>query len=313
LVARRFTPRSVKQHEDHVRGVVTELLDAWIADGGGDVIPALAAPLPARMICEMLGFPSSLADKCREWSELTMLQGGQYDPEGGTHAATEEIMTAVLDFAGVVLEVLEARRAEPTDDLISVWAHSEVEFPDGTSRPMNEDEIVHEALLLLDGGAETTRTVIGTMCLENTRYPDQWERVVEDPGILGATGVEEYIRWVTPILNMRRTATEDHELLGETIHDGDEILLMYASANRDERVFENPETFDVTREHNHHVSFGFGTHFCLGASLARLESRVMFEELARRVPKMRLVDGAEPKKVPSAFACAYDAVPIEIV
>jgi cholest-4-en-3-one 26-monooxygenase len=313
LVARRFTPRSVKQHEDHVRDVVTELIDAWLADGGGDVIPALAAPLPARMICELLGFPPSLADKCREWSEVTMLSGGQYNTDGSDHQASEATMNAVLEFAGETLALLAVRRADPKDDLISVWAHNDVEFPDGTTRPMNDDEIVHEALLLLDGGAETTRTVIGTMCLELTRHPDEHAKLVADPGILGRTGVEEFIRWVTPILNMRRTATEDHHLQGQTVHANDELVLMYASANRDERVFENPDTLDVTREHNHHVSFGFGTHFCLGASLARLEIRVMFEELVQRVPKMRLVDGAAPKKVPSAFACAYDAIPIEVL
>ena len=144
------------------------------------------------------------------------------------------------------------------------------------------------------------------------RHPDERAKLVADPGIVAATGVEEFIRWVTPILNMRRTATEDHELHGETVHADDEILLMYSSANRDERVFDDADTLDVTRQHNHHVAFGFGTHFCLGASLARLEINVMFEELMRRVPEMRLVDGAEPKKVPSAFACAYDAIPVEL-
>jgi cytochrome P450 family 142 subfamily A polypeptide 1 len=177
---------------------------------------------------------------------------------------------------------------------------------------MDEGEIIQEALLLLDGGAETTRTVIGTMCLELTRHEDQWQQLRDDPDILGRTGVEEFIRWVTPILNMKRTATEDHELHGQQVHDGDELVLMYSSANRDERVFANPDVFDVNREHNHHVAFGFGSHFCLGASLARLEIRVMFEELLTRMPNWRLAPGAEPTKVPSAFACAYDAVPIEV-
>jgi cytochrome P450 family 142 subfamily A polypeptide 1 len=177
---------------------------------------------------------------------------------------------------------------------------------------MNDDEIVHEALLLLDGGAETTRTVIGTMCLELVRHPDQHAALVADPGILGATGVEEFIRWVTPILNMRRTATEDHEIHGQTVRAGDELVLMYSSANRDERVFDDPDTLDVTREHNHHVAFGFGTHFCLGASLARLEIRVLFEELVQRVPKLHLAAGAQPEKIPSAFASAYDVIPVEI-
>ena len=311
LVARRFTPRSVKQHEDHVRGIVTELIDAIAADGEADVVRDLAAPLPARVICELLGFDRSLAAKCREWSEVTMLEGGQYAADGGERATSGTTVDAVLEFAGAAVELLEARRLDPQDDLFSIWAHSEVEFPDGTTRALNDDEIVHEALLLLDGGAETTRTVIGTMCLELIRHPDQRAKLVNDSTILGTTGVEEFIRWVTPILNMRRTATEDHELHGETIHAGDEILLMYSSANRDERVFDDPETLDVTREHNHHVAFGFGTHFCLGASLARLEIRVMFEELLRRIPDLRLVRGAEPRRLASAFAVGYDAIPVE--
>ena len=310
LVARRFTPRSVKQHEDHVRRIVTDLIDAVAPAGECDVVADLAAPLPAHVICEMLGFDPSLADKCREWSEVTMLSGGQYHADGAAHEASDATINAVLEFATEALDVVAQRRADPRDDLFSVWAHSDLELPDGTRRPMNDDEIVHEALLLLDGGAETTRTVIGTTCLELARQPDQRAALVADPGILGRTGVEELIRWVTPILNMRRTATEDHELHGETIAAGDEILLMYGSANHDERVFDEPDTFDLARDHNHHVAFGFGTHFCLGASLARLEIRVMFEEIARRLPDLELADGAEPRKLPSAFACAYEALPM---
>ncbi len=310
LVARRFTPRSVKQHEDHVRRIVTELIDAVAPDGRCDVVADLAAPLPARVICEMLGFDASLADKCREWSEVTMLSGGQYDVSGAEHEPSEATIQAVLEFSVAALELLAARRAAPRDDLFSVWAHSELEFPDGTVRAMNDDEIVHEALLLLDGGAETTRTVIGTMCLELARHPDQRAALVADPGILGRTGVDEMIRWVTPILNMRRTATERHELHGQVIDAGDEILLMYGSANRDERAFDDPETLDLSREHNHHVAFGFGTHFCLGASLARLEIRVMFEEIARRLPDLAPEGDASPRRLPSAFACGYETLPM---
>jgi cytochrome P450 family 142 subfamily A polypeptide 1 len=310
LVARRFTPRSVKEHEDHVRSVVTDLIDAVIEQGECDVVADLAAPLPARVICELLGFDAALASKCREWSEITMLEGGQYLRDGSDRVPSEATMSAVLEFATAALELLAARRAEPRDDLFSIWAHSEIEHPDGTTEVLDDDAIVHEALLLLDGGAETTRTVIGTMALELSRHPDQRALLVDDPGILASTGVEEFIRWVTPILNMRRTATEDHELHEETVRAGDELLLMYSSANRDERVFDDPESLDVTRRHNHHVAFGFGTHFCLGASLARLELRVMFEELVRRMPDLELVPGAEPRRVPSAFAVAYDSIPM---
>jgi cytochrome P450 family 142 subfamily A polypeptide 1 len=311
LVARRFTPRAVKEHEEHVRAVVTELIDAVAATGECEVVQSLAAPLPARIIGEMLGFEPDLWPKCLEWSEVTMYEGGQYNADGSERQTSERTMAAVLEFAAATLEVIARRRAAPADDLISTWVHSEVAFPDGTVRALTDDEIVHEALLVLDGGAETTRTVIGSIVLELARQPDQREKLLADPTVLADTGVEEFIRWVTPILNMRRTATETHELHGQTIHAGDEVLLMYSSANRDERVFTDPETFDVTRAHNHHVAFGFGTHFCLGASLARLEIRVMFEELLRRIPDWRLAPGAEPRLLPSAFACGYDAIPIE--
>ena len=176
---------------------------------------------------------------------------------------------------------------------------------------MTDGELVSEALLVLDGGAETTRSVIGTMCVELIRHPDQRALLIDDPSILATTGVEEFIRWVSPLLNMARTATEDHELHGVDIKAGDELLLMYASANRDDRVFDDPERFDVKRADNLHVAFGFGTHFCLGASLARLEIKVMFEELLRRLPDMRLAPGADPQIVPAAFSRAYDSVPVE--
>jgi cytochrome P450 family 142 subfamily A polypeptide 1 len=311
LVARRFTPKSVKEHEDHIRAVVNELIDAVITRGECDVVRSLAAPLPARMIGELLGFEPELWPKCLEWSEVTMYEGGQYVADGSPRQPSERTVNAVLEFATAALQTIAARRADPRDDLISVWAHSEVAFPDGDVRALTDDEIVHEALLVLDGGAETTRTVIGAICVELARRPDQRQLLLDDPGRIGATGVEEFIRWVTPILNMRRTATETHELHGQKIHEGDEILLMYGSANRDESVFEDPERFDVVREHNHHVAFGFGTHFCLGASLARLEIRVMFEELLRRIPEWRLAPDAEPRILPSAFARGYDVVPIE--
>jgi len=240
LVARKFTPRSVKEHEDHVRGVVTELIDAVAGAGECDVVQALAAPLPARVIGEMLGFDRELWPKCLEWSEVTMYEGGQYNPDGSERQTGDRTVHAVLEFAEATMAVIEARRAEPRGDLISAWVHSAVEFPDGTVRAMSDNEIVSEALLVLDGGAETTRTVIGSIVVELARRPDQRAQLAADPAILGATGVEEFIRWVSPILNMRRTATETHELHGQTIEAGDELLLMYSSANRDERVYTDP-------------------------------------------------------------------------
>jgi cholest-4-en-3-one 26-monooxygenase len=311
LVARRFTPKAVKQVEDDVRRVATTLIDRVAPRGECEVVRDLAAPLPAAVIAQKLGFPPELWGKCAEWSEFTMHDGGQYPTDGSAPEATARTIDAVLEFAVETMRLAATRRAEPRDDLISVWANQELDWPDGSRRRMTDDELVSEALLVLDGGAETTRSVIGTVCVELIRHPDQRELLLDDPSILATSGVEEFIRWVSPLLNMARTATEDHELHGAEIRAGDEILLMYASANRDERVFTDPDRFDVTRSHNLHVAFGFGTHFCLGASLARLELRVMFEELLRRLPDMRLAPGAEPRIVPAAFSRAYDAVRVE--
>ncbi len=161
-----------------------------------------------------------------------------------------------------------------------------------------------EGLLLLDGGAETTRSVIGQTVWNLIRFPDQQQILLADPAVIGITAVEEFIRYASPILNMRRTVTLDHKLHGQALREGDQVLLMYAAANSDERAFDEPHRFDVTRRHNHHVAFGLGTHFCLGANLARLELRIVFEELVRRLPDIRLAAGSQPEFVPGYFTRA---------
>lgn len=306
LVARQFTPRAVKQIEGKIRAIVNELIDDVAADGECEAIESLASPLPAILIGDKLGFPRELWPKLREWSEVTMYESGQNPPDGSAAPFSELSMNAIMEFSGAMMELIAARRELPQDDLISIWATTEVD-----GRRWTDGEIITECLLLLDGGAETTRTVIGSIIRELALRPEQREILVNDPSLLGTTAVEEFIRWVTPILNMRRTATRDLTFRGKDIKKGDQILLMYASANRDEAVFDDPDAFDVRRAHNHHVAFGFGTHFCLGSSLARIEIRVMFEELLRRIPDWRLKPGAESKILGATFTRAYDRVDIE--
>ncbi len=306
LVARQFTPRAVRQIEDQLRSLVNELIDGVIADGTCEAIESLASPLPAIVIGDKLGFPRELWPKLREWSEITMYESGQNPPDGTPAPFSERSTNAIMEFVGVVMELISARRAKPENDLISIWANTEVD-----GRRWDEGEIISECLLLLDGGAETTRTVIGSIIRELALDDTQRTLLAQRPQIIGETAVEEFIRWVTPILNMRRTATRDHEFQGRQIRAGDELLLMYASANRDESMFDRPDVFDVTRAHNHHVAFGFGTHFCLGASLARIEIRIMFEALLRRIPNWRLVPGTQPEVLGATFTRAYDAVHIE--
>ncbi len=307
LVNRQFTPRAVKQLEDHVREVVTELIDGVIEHGHANAIRDLASALPAIMIGEKLGYPRELWPKVREWSETTMYLAGQTPADGDytPRDGATPMSVAVADFAMTTMGIIAQRRQERRDDLISKWIDAEID-----GRPWTDAEILAECLLLLDGGAETTRTVLGSTIRELALQPDQRQKLIDDPSLLAGSAVEEFIRWVSPVLNMRRTVTESHELHGQRLEAGDEVLLMYASANRDERVFDDPDVFDVTRPVNHHVAFGFGTHFCLGASLARLEIRVMFEELLKRMPDWQLAPGAEPKILAATFARAYDEVPI---
>ena len=303
LVAPRFTPAAVRRHEDHVRAIVNELIDAVAPKGEAEVVESLAAPLPAMVICELLGFDRDQWALCKHVSEVTMGAAGYRDddprrPEGSVEA--------VMDFAVAFTGLMEARRSQPRDDLCSAWVTAELE-----GAPMPDSEIVQDGLLLLDGGAETTRSTIGQVVLALCRHEDQHRRLLEHPELLQTTAVEEFIRWATPILNMRRTVTEDHERHGQQLHAGDQVLLMYGAANRDERVFENPDVFDVGRPDNRHVAFGFATHFCLGANLARLEIRVLFEELLRRLPDFRLVPGTEPEFVPGYFTRTLKELHIE--
>jgi cholest-4-en-3-one 26-monooxygenase len=293
LVSRRFSPRAVGRHEEHVRAIVTGLIDAVAVKGEAAVIGDLAAPLPAMVIGELLGFDQALWPKCKEWSERTMGPAGFRNDDPRQPGGSPE---AITEFAAAFYELIQARRDEPRDDLVSAWVHGAVD-----GQPLDVAEIIQEGLLLLDGGAETTRSVIGQTVWNLIRFPDQRQILLSDPSVIGATAVEEFIRYASPVLNMRRTVTLDHELHGQQLHEGDQVLLMYAAANRDEREFEDPDRFEVTRRHNHHVAFGLGTHFCLGANLARLELRVMFEELLRRLPDMRLAARCEPEFVPGYF------------
>ena len=293
LVSRRFSPRAVRRHEDRIRVLARGLVAAAAEKGTVDVVEALAAPLPAMVIGELLGFDPALWPKCREWSELTMSSAGFRNDDPRQPAGSAE---AVAEFVAAFCELAAARRADPRDDLVSAWVHGTID-----GEPLDLPELIQEGLLLLDGGAETTRSVIGQTVWNLARFPDQRRVLLADPGLLRTTAVEEFIRFATPVLNMRRTVTRDHELHGRPLRAGDQVLLMYGAANSDDREFEAPARFDVTRAHNHHVAFGFGTHFCLGANLARLELRVLFEELLARLPGIRLAAGAGPRFAPGYF------------
>jgi cholest-4-en-3-one 26-monooxygenase len=301
LVSRRFAPRAVRGHESRVRGIVTGILDAVAPLGQCEAIEAIASRLPAMMISDLLGYPRELWQRVRYWSEQTMVLSGKTSPEGPPHVIHPGIPPVMREFAETTTGLIRSRQAEPRDDLISVWART----PGWDVR-----HILDETILVLDGAAETTRTVIGSMIRELALQPDQRQILIERPGLLATTAVEEFIRWVSPILNMRRTAADDHDRHGQRIRAGDEVLLLYGAANRDPRAFARPDILDVARPSNRHLAFGAGTHLCLGAHLARLEIRVLFEELLRRMPDWELTCPAEPRIVPATFTRAYDQIRI---
>jgi cytochrome P450 family 142 subfamily A polypeptide 1 len=290
LVSRRFTPRAVGRFEPHVRESVTALLDQVLGaqDGRAEIVGDLAAPLPAKMIGRLLGFPDERWPELMAWSERTIALGGgpRYMSDDGVNAAVEFFMASAA--------LYEERKGCPVDDVMSVWTRSEI---DGT--PLTVEDVGSDCLLILDGGAETTRTVIARTVLDLIARPDQWALLKGGADL--DVAVEEFIRWVTPIHNMCRVAKQDVEIGGSKVLAGEQVVLMYPSANRDPAHFTDPERYDVTRQPNHHLSFGFGTHFCLGAALARLEIKVFFEELVRRVSSFSLVPGEEVVEMPNAF------------
>jgi cholest-4-en-3-one 26-monooxygenase len=299
LVSRRFTPRAVASHEPEVRAIVTDLIDAALAKRRVEIVGELASVLPARMIGRLLGFPDDEWPRLRDWSERTIMLGG------GPRYMNPDGITAAGEFLDAALRLYAEKQRCPADDVMTIWTQAQV----GDER-VTERDVASDCLLLLDGGAETTRTVIARAMLELIARPDQWQ-LLRDGGDV-ARAVEEFIRWVSPIHNMCRTATIDYELGGATIRAGDQVVLMYGSANRDPAHFDDPERFDVTRSPNDHIAFGIGTHFCLGAGLARLEIRVFFEELLRRVGALRLVPDAPVVEMPNAFVYGLRAATVEL-
>lgn len=291
LVSRGFTPRRVGHHDAKIRQVCRELIDAIAPKGRCDFVAEVAAPLPMILIGDLLGVEPEDRLMLQRWSDELIA--------GTSMTATPETMAAAArafgEYAAYNRRVVADRRARPRNDLMSVLVEAVID-----GEKLSDDDLLQEGLLILVGGNETTRHVLTGGCEALCRNPDQLRALAADPSRI-PVAVEEMLRWVTPIQNMNRTATRDTVLRGQAIRAGDKLLLLYPSANRDERVFADPFRFDTTRDPNPHVAFGFGAHFCLGASLARLELRLLFEELLPRIPDLRLVSDAPTPALPSNF------------
>jgi cholest-4-en-3-one 26-monooxygenase len=301
LVNRGFTPRMIAALEVHVRELTARILDEAIAKGDCDFVVDVAAELPLEVIAELLGVPREDRFKLFDWSNRMI---GSEDPE--YRVSEEHLAEAQIEMFMYAQALAEKRRAEPREDIVTTLLHAEV---DGDS--LSELDFNLFFLLLSVAGNETTRNAIAHGMNAFLENPDQWALLVSDPAAHIDGAVEEILRWASPVLFFRRNCTRDVTLGGQTIRAGEKISLWYISGNRDEAVFDEPFRFDITRSPNPHIAFGGGgPHFCLGAQLARLEIRVLFEELARRVP--RLEARGEPERLRSNFIGGIKHLPVHL-
>jgi cytochrome P450 family 142 subfamily A polypeptide 1 len=276
------------------------ILDRVCEKGECDLVRDVAAWLPVEVIGHALGFDPADFGTLLDWSDtlLSALVGVQ-DEE-----TVVRLMAAFEGYAAYVTGAVEERRATPTDDLISILVHAEVD-----GHKLTDEDLIHESLLILIGGDETSRHVMSGGIYQLLKDRDQWDRLRADRALL-PSAVEEMLRWVSPIKNMARSATRDLEYGGKQIEQGQKLLLLYPSANRDEEVFDDPFRFDITRTPNEHVAFGFGTHFCLGNALARVEVRTMVDRVLERLPDLELVEPDEPAFRPANFVSGYESLPV---
>ncbi len=294
IVAKGFTPKEVARVEKYVKDKAAALVDRMLEehpDRECDFVEAIAGPLPLEIICEMVGIPADDVQQVFRWTNTIL---GAADPEyGGSY---DSLMTASLDMYAYAQALGEDRRANPTDDLTSVLMTAEVD-----GERLTTQEFGSFFILLVVAGNETTRNAMSHGMKALTDNPDQRKLWWDDFDGHAKTAIEEIVRWASPVIHFRRTATADTELSGQKIAAGDKVVMWYNSANRDERVFADPYRFDVTRPlQPAQVGFGAGgPHFCLGANLARRELTVMFDELHRRVPELRIT--GEPEYLQSFF------------
>ncbi len=306
IVSKGFTPKEITAVEDLVKIKANQIIDRLVAgfpDKSCDFVEHIAAALPLEIICDMMGIPSDDYGKIFAWTN-TILGGG--DPDMVT--SYDQFMAQVLEMFMYAQALGEDRKANPQNDITSVMMAAEVD-----GEQLTPQEFGSFFILLVVAGNETTRNAISHGMLAFTDYPDQRDLLYNDFDANSKTAVEEIVRWATPVIHFRRTATEDTEIAGHPIAAGEKVVMWYNSGNRDERVFENPYTFDVRREpHPAQIGFGAGgPHFCLGANLARREMTVMFDVIQTRLPSLRIT--GEPAYLQSGFIngikrmqCAWD-------
>ncbi|HEV2368340.1 MAG TPA: cytochrome P450, partial [Acidimicrobiales bacterium] len=301
LVNRGFTPRMINALEPHIREMTADLIDKAVAKGDCDFVVDVAAELPLMVIAELIGVPHDDRHKLFDWSNRMV---GSEDPEYAVSA--DNAGEAQVEMFMYANELAAARRQDPRDDIITKLLSSE---EDGEE--LTEMEFNLFFMLLAVAGNETTRNAIAHGMNGFLENPDQYRRLVENPGGMIGPATEEILRWASPVMYFKRYVTKDTEVSGQPLKAGEKVSIWYVSANRDEDVFADPFMFDIGRDPNPHIAFGGGgPHHCLGSSLARLEIKLLFEELARRAPDPKALDAPQPLR--SNFIGGIKHLPVRL-
>jgi len=300
LISSVFTPRQVATISDQIQNQAKTIVDDLLAAGHGDFVQQATKRLPMWTIFEMVGLPEELREEALHHAD-GMLSWADADVAAGREPG-EVMNDSLVGLLVLGLELAAQRREHPTSDLTSKLVQAEVE-----GRKLTDDEIAAFFVLLAVAGTDTTRNTMAFAAMALQEFPDQRALLAEDFDSHIRTAIEEFVRWATPVMTFRRTATRDTELGGQHIRAGDWVLLMYSSGNRDERVIADPHTFDLRRSPNPHIGFGGGgPHFCMGAFLAKMQLEAFFGELIRRAPNLRL---GKPDYLTSNFFRVVKSLP----
>jgi len=317
LVNKGFTPRMVRQLADHIRDLSHQIIDEIAGRGECDFVEDFAIHVPLIVIAELMGLDPDQRRSLYRWSDAMMAGDGHTEADDPVLVAAAE---AGGEFATTCVELIEQRRADgSTDDIIGILTAAfdqgalARDDAGGASGGVGNDELTHDELimfliLLVVAGNETTRNALSGGLVAFSRFPDQHRKLLDHPELIDLA-VEEIVRYVSPVMSFMRTVTEDHAYRGVDLRAGDRVFLLYQSANRDEDVFDDPDEFRIDRDPNPHLAFGIGTHYCLGANLARAEVGVVFTELFSRLRDIRAVDPDTLERGDSSLVLALNRLP----
>ena len=319
LINKGFTPAKVRLLSEHMKEITNSILDEIEGRGEVDFVEDFAIHLPLIIIAEMMGLDPESRDRLYRWSDAMMAGDGHTDADSPQlHAAAE----AFGEYVGVCAQLVEERRGRhDLDDLISILTNAKdsgeltqggmaADLQPVEDGGLSSDELFMFLTLLVVAGNETTRNALTGGMLAFSLFPDQKEKLLANPDLIDLA-VDEIVRYVTPVMTFNRTVTETHEYKGRTLEEGDKVLMLYGSANRDEEVFEAPDEFRIDRNPNPHLGFGIGTHFCLGANLARAEVKTVFTELFARLRDIEIVPGAQLARGDSTLVLALQHLPAQ--